>query len=207
MSPREFQSSIFRASTGDELFLNPRSLLRENALRLVKNSLLEGDEILSLRSYDGPEFSVVWHSLKRHDEDGSMWTTADHVYIAGDGAEERYGITIVWSGPESDQEMVSSLISSFRFDSGSEELATSLLAEGRRARSPLELLNAIDIAQDKLPGAEALFAVYAREGLDFEKRQFAIWVSQRVAEGDLRFMDLNEKVWDWRADEKLGEEK
>jgi hypothetical protein len=207
MSPREFQSSIFRASTGDELFLNPRSLLRENALRLVKNSLLEGDEILSLRSYDGPEFSVVWHSLKRHDEDGSMWTTADHVYIAGDGAEERYGITIVWSGPESDQEMVSSLISSFRFDSGSEELATSLLAEGRRARSPLELLNAIDIAQDKLPCAEALFAVYAREGLDFEKRQFAIWVSQRVAEGDLRFMDLNEKVWDWRADEKLGEEK
>jgi hypothetical protein len=206
-SPREFQSAIFETTDERQLFLDPRSLLRNNSLRIVKNLLLKGDHLVALRSYHGPEFSAVWHTIRQLGEEGDIRLTADYINIGGDQAEEHYAITILWRGEDRDEAMVASLIGSFRFDRGSEELAASLFAEGRRRRSPLPLLNAIEIAKDKLPAAEAMYRLYARGGPDLEKRQFASWVSHRVEEGDLRFLELNEKVWDWRANEDVEEER
>jgi hypothetical protein len=202
LSPREFQAAVFDATTKDRMFLSPKSLLRANALRLAKSTLLEGDELLFFRDWDGPEFSLVWHAIARLDDKGAMRHFVDYVNVGGDEAGEYYSISLIWQAGERREEVLSSLVRSFRFDRGSEKLGASLLEEGRTSRSSLHLLNAIEIAADKLPAAEAMYELYARVGSDFEKRQFATWVGYRVEEGDLRFMDLNEKAWDWRGEDE-----
>ena len=206
-SPREFQTALFQTTTENRLFLNPKSLLRENAMRFVKSTLMKGDELIAFRSYDGPEFSLIWHAIRQLDDEGNVRSIVDYINIGGDEADEYYSISVFWSGFDRQETIVRSLTSSFAFDPGTEELAASLLEEGRRTRSALPILSAIEIAKDKLPAAEVIYGIYARDGLPFEKSQFAKWVSSQVEEGDLRLMDLNEKVWDWRADEKDSERK
>jgi hypothetical protein len=162
--------------------------------------LLRDDELLFLRFHDGPDYSVVWYAKERFAENGEL-TVTDRIDIAGDEEEQYFGVTIVWDGLERQEAIVSSLVESFRFDAGSKELADRLLKSGRTTRSVTDLTNALELSEDKLPAAETLYEVYARNPYGFERRQFADWVSDRVG-NDLRFMDLNEKVWDWRLDER-----
>jgi hypothetical protein len=195
------QKVLFETTTEESLFFDPRSLLRENAKRISKNILFKDGELLFFRSHDGPDYSVVWYAKALWTEDGELASLIDQVNLAGDEADQYFGVTIVWDRLERQEAIVPSLIESFRFDPGNKEIADRLFESGRATGSVTDLQNALELAEDRLPAAEASYEIYARRPYGFERRQFADWVSNRVGY-DLRFMDLNERVWDWRMDEE-----
>lgn len=201
LSPREFQKEIFETTMEANWFLNPRTLLSENAKRLLKGMLLKGDELVDFRLVDRPELSlsVVWYAIARYDEQGNVASVVDQLELGGDAPDDHLAIMVFWSGRERRPDLVEGLAASLAFDRGSEELGQRLLEEGGRRRAPLRLLSALHLAADKLPAAEALYRLYEGNGSPFEKRMFAIWVSYRIESGDLSLMDLNERVWDWRG--------
>ena len=98
VSPRAAQKALFEAVGEDTVYLDPRAMIGENAKRLGKTSLLEGDELLTFRSYDGPELSVIWYALAQYDDDDELRIVIDYINVAGDSPDDHYVITVFWSG-------------------------------------------------------------------------------------------------------------